>query len=208
MPVATALQALTARIPFVPDLAIVLGSGLGALADSPEAKAGVSVPFTDLPGFPGPHRGGPWRPLGVLRVRGAEGGPPGRPLPLLRGAPHVPRHGAHAHLRTPGNVKAVLLTNAAGALNPAFGVGELMALTDHLNFFGTNPLIGPNVAPGPRFPDMTARLRPGLPGPPPRLRRGPGPDPPRGRLPGAHRPQLRDPRRDPRLPDLGRMPWA
>ena len=52
--------------------------------------------------------------------------------------------------------KAVLLTNAAGALNPAFGVGELMALTDHINLFGTNPLIGPNVEPGPRFPDMTA----------------------------------------------------
>jgi purine-nucleoside phosphorylase len=53
-------------------------------------------------------------------------------------------------------VKAVLLTNAAGALNPAFGVGELMVLTDHINLFGTNPLIGPNVEPGPRFPDMTA----------------------------------------------------
>jgi purine-nucleoside phosphorylase len=50
----------------------------------------------------------------------------------------------------------VLLTNAAGALNPAFGVGDLMALTDHINLFGTNPLIGPNVGPGPRFPDMTA----------------------------------------------------
>jgi purine-nucleoside phosphorylase len=52
-------------------------------------------------------------------------------------------------------VQSVLLTNAAGALNPAFGVGDLMALTDHINFFGTNPLIGPNVAPGSRFPDMT-----------------------------------------------------
>jgi len=53
-------------------------------------------------------------------------------------------------------VKSLLLTNAAGALNPAFGVGELMALTDHINFFGVNPLVGPNVGPGPRFPDMTA----------------------------------------------------
>jgi purine-nucleoside phosphorylase len=53
-------------------------------------------------------------------------------------------------------VQTVMLTNAAGALNPAFGVGELMALTDHINFFGTNPLIGLNVGPGPRFPDMTA----------------------------------------------------
>jgi len=53
-------------------------------------------------------------------------------------------------------VRAVLLTNAAGALNAAFEVGDLMALTDHINLFGTNPLIGPNVGPGPRFPDMTA----------------------------------------------------
>jgi purine-nucleoside phosphorylase len=52
--------------------------------------------------------------------------------------------------------RAVLLTNAAGALNPAFQVGDLMALSDHINLFGTNPLIGPNVEPGPRFPDMTA----------------------------------------------------
>jgi purine-nucleoside phosphorylase len=59
-------------------------------------------------------------------------------------------------------VKAVVHTNAAGAVNPGFGVGQLMVLTDHINLMGTNPLIGPNVDPGPRFQDMTAAYDPDL----------------------------------------------
>ena len=54
MTVSEALLVLKAKAPFVPDLAIVLGSGLGALADCAEARAGLSIPFTDLPGFPAP----------------------------------------------------------------------------------------------------------------------------------------------------------
>lgn len=155
MPVTAALQALQPRLPFVPDLAIVLGSGLGALADSREAKAGVSVPFTDLPGFPAPTVAGHGGQLVFCEFEG-------RKVVLQAGRFHFyeghPMSLVTAPMRLYGRlgVKAVLLTNAAGALNPAFGVGELMALTDHLNFFGTNPLIGPNVGPGPRFPDMTA----------------------------------------------------
>ena len=155
MPVTAALQALQSRLPFVPDLAIVLGSGLGALADSREAQAGVSVPFTDLPGFPAPTVAGHGGRLVFCEFEG-------RKVVLQAGRFHFyeghPMSLVTAPMRLYGRlgVKAVLLTNAAGALNPAFGVGELMALTDHLNFFGTNPLIGPNVGPGPRFPDMTA----------------------------------------------------
>lgn len=59
-------------------------------------------------------------------------------------------------------VKAVLHTNAAGALNPSHQVGDLMVIADHLNFTGTNPLLGPNVPPGPRFPDMSAAYDPAL----------------------------------------------
>lgn len=161
MPVSAALQALQPRLPFVPDLAIVLGSGLGALADSPEAKAGVSIPFTDLPGFPAPTVAGHGGRLVFCDFEG-------RKVVLQAGRFHFyeghPMSLVTAPMRIYGRlgVKAVLLTNAAGALNTAFGVGELMALTDHLNFFGTNPLIGPNVAPGPRFPDMTAIYDPGF----------------------------------------------
>lgn len=155
MTLSAALQALRAKAPFVPDLAIVLGSGLGALAESPEARAGVSLPFTDLPGFPAPTVAGhggklvfcEFEGLKVVLQAGRFHFYEGHPMPLV-----VSPMRLYGRL----GVRGVLLTNAAGALNPGFGVGELMALTDHINHFGTNPLIGPNVEPGPRFPDMTA----------------------------------------------------
>ena len=156
-----ALQTLKARAPFVPELAIVLGSGLGALADGPEAKAGLAIPFTDLPGFPAPTVAGHGGKLVFCEFEG-------RKVVLQAGRFHFyeghPMDLVVSPMRLYGRlgIKSVLLTNAAGALNPAFGVGELMALTDHINFFGTNPLIGPNVEPGPRFPDMTAIYDPAL----------------------------------------------
>ena len=149
------LQVLKAKAPFVPDLTIVLGSGLGALAEGPEARAGLSIPFTDLPGFPAPTVAGHGGKLVFCEFEG-------RKVVLQAGRFHFyeghPMPLVVAPMRLYGRlgVRAVLLTNAAGALNPAFGVGDLMALTDHINLFGTNPLIGPNVGPGPRFPDMTA----------------------------------------------------
>ena len=155
MVVADALQVLRDKAPFVPELAVVLGSGLGALADSAEARSGHSIPFTDLPGFPAPTVAGhggrvvfcEFEGRKVVLQAGRFHFYEGHPMPLVV-----------APMRLYGRlgVRAVLLTNAAGALNPAFGVGDLMVLTDHINLFGTNPLIGPNVEPGPRFPDMTA----------------------------------------------------
>jgi purine-nucleoside phosphorylase len=150
-----ALRVLKAKIPSVPELAIVLGSGLGALAESPEAKAGLTIPFTDLPGFPAPTVAGHGGKLVFCVFEG-------RKVVLQAGRFHFyeghPMSLVVSPMRIYGRlgVKAVLLTNAAGALNPGFGVGDLMALTDHINLFGTNPLIGPNVEPGQRFPDMTA----------------------------------------------------
>lgn len=150
-----ALTVLKAKVPFVPELVVVLGSGLGALAASPEAKAGLSIPFTDLPGFPAPTVAGHGGKLVFCEFEG-------RRVALQAGRFHFyeghPMSLVVAPMRLYGRLgtKAVLLTNAAGALNPAFGVGDLMALTDHINLFGSNPLIGPNVEPGPRFPDMTA----------------------------------------------------
>jgi purine-nucleoside phosphorylase len=150
-----ALAILKARAPFIPELAIVLGSGLGALAEGPEAKGGVAMPFTDLPHFPAPTVAGHGGRLVFCEFEG-------RKVVLQAGRFHFYEGHPMSLVVTPMRlygrlgVKAVLLTNAAGALNPAFGVGDLMALTDHINLFGTNPLIGPNVAPGPRFPDMTA----------------------------------------------------
>ena len=155
MSFAETLQVLKTQAPFVPELAIVLGSGLGALADGPEAKAGTTIPFTGLPDFPAPTVAGHGGKLVFCEFEG-------RKVVLQAGRFHYYEGHSMSLVVTPMRlygrlgVKAVLLTNAAGALNAAFGVGDLMALTDHINLFGTNPLIGPNVAPGPRFPDMTA----------------------------------------------------
>lgn len=150
-----AFQTLKAKAPFIPELAIVLGSGLGSLADGAEARAGVTIPFTDLPGFPAPTVAGHGGKLVFCEFEG-------RKLLLQSGRFHFYEGHPMALVVQPMRLyarlglRAVLLTNAAGALNPAFGVGELMALSDHINFFGTNPLIGPSEGPGPRFPDMTA----------------------------------------------------
>jgi len=157
----SALEPLKARAPFVPELAIVLGSGLGALADTPAAQVGVSVPFTELPGFPQQTVVGHSGKLVFCELEG-------RKVLLQAGRFHFyeghPMELVTAPMRLYGRlgVKAVLLTNAAGALNKGFSVGDLMVMRDHINFQGTNPLIGPNREPGPRFPDMTAAYTPAL----------------------------------------------
>ena len=154
MNLAPAFAALQSRAPFVPELAIVLGSGLGALADTPEAKAGVSVAFTDLPGFPAQTVAGHGGKLIFCELEG-------RKILLQAGRFHFYEGHSMALVTAPMRlygrlgVPAVLHTNAAGAINPAFGVGQLMLISDHINFMGTNPLIGPNQEPGARFPDMS-----------------------------------------------------
>ena len=155
MSVSDALRILKGKAPFVPELAIVLGSGLGALADCAEARAGVSIPFTDLPGFPAPTVAGHGGRLVFCEFEGRKVALQAGRFHFYEGHP-MPLVVAPMRLYGRLGVRGVVLTNAAGALNPAFQVGDLMALTDHINLFGTNPLIGPNVEPGPRFPDMTA----------------------------------------------------
>lgn len=156
-----ALEALRAHAPFVPELAVVLGSGLGALAEGPEAKAGVAVPFVDLPGFPAQSVAGHGGKIVLCELEG-------RKVLLQAGRFHFyeghPLEVVTAPMRLYARLglKAVLHTNAAGALNAAHAVGDLMAITDHINFTGTHPLLGPNVEPGPRFPDMSAAYDPAL----------------------------------------------
>ncbi|MBI4914000.1 MAG: purine-nucleoside phosphorylase [Acidobacteria bacterium] len=155
------LSVLKGKAPFTPELAIVLGSGLGALAEAPEARAGTRVLFTDLPGFPPQTVAGHG---GLLIFCEMEG----RRVLLQAGRFHFyeghPMGLVTAPMRLYGRlgVPAVLLTNAAGAINRDFAVGQLMLIRDHINLMGTNPLIGPNLGPGPRFPDMTSAYDPGL----------------------------------------------
>lgn len=156
-----ALDALRGRAPFIPEVAIVLGSGLGAMAEGVEATRGTAVAFTDLPGFPAPTVAGHGGRLVFCELAG-------RKVVLQAGRFHFyeghPMALVTAPMRLYGRlgVKTVVLTNAAGAINPDFAVGQLMVLRDHINFMGTNPLIGPNVAPGPRFPDLSAAYDPAL----------------------------------------------
>src|ERR1035438_10341465 len=113
MPTSDALEVLKVKAPFVPDLVLVLGSGLGALADSPEARAGRSIPFTDIPGFPAPTVAGHGGRLVFCEFEG-------RKVALQAGRFHFyeghPMSLVVAPMRLYGRlgVKAVLLTNAAG----------------------------------------------------------------------------------------------
>lgn len=161
MDLQAAFKSLKTRAPFVPELAIVLGSGLGALAECPEARKGISLPFTELPGFPAQTVVGHSGRIVFCEMEG-------RKVLLQSGRFHF--YEGHtmslvtAPMRLYGRlgIPAVLLTNAAGALNPSYAVGDLMILRDHINMQGTNPLIGPNQEPGSRFPDMCEAYDPGF----------------------------------------------
>lgn len=154
-------RAVRARSDLLPEVGIILGSGLGGLAD--ELADAVSIPFTDLPGWPQATAPGH---VGRLLL----GHLAGRPVAMLQGRFHLYEGNAAGLVVQPvllfGRLGAnvVVLTNAAGGLDPTFGPGTLMVIGDHLNLTGRNPLIGPNDdAIGVRFPDMTdawsARLR-------------------------------------------------
>jgi purine-nucleoside phosphorylase len=144
----------------VPALGIVLGSGLGGLAA--ELQDEVAIPFQDLPGWPAATAPGH---EGRLLFGTLEG----RPVAMLQGRFHLYEGNDPGLVVQPVllfaslGARAVLLTNAAGGLDPSFGPGTLMAIRDHINLTGRNPLLGPNAdAIGPRFPDLTEAWSPRL----------------------------------------------
>ena len=144
----------------VPEVGIVLGSGLGGLADDLEDP--VAIPFADLPGWPAATAPGHAGRL-LLGTLG------GRPVAMLQGRFHL-YEGNHPGLVVQPvllfqrlGASVVVLTNAAGGLDPSFGPGTLMVMRDHINLTGQNPLIGPNADElGPRFPDLTDAWSPRL----------------------------------------------
>jgi purine-nucleoside phosphorylase len=161
---AALVDAVRARSALVPEVGIVLGSGLGGLADDLEDP--VAIPFAELPGWPSATAPGHVGRLLLGRLGG-------RPVVMLQGRFHL-YEGNDAGLvvqpvllfRQLG-ARIVVLTNAAGGVDPAFGPGTLMLIADHLNLTGRTPLLGPNAdAIGPRFQDLTdawsPRLREGL----------------------------------------------
>jgi purine-nucleoside phosphorylase len=156
-----AADAIRARIREVPQIAIVLGSGLGDFADS--LGAAVTMPYGELPHWPASRVIGH---AGKLVV-GKAGG---KTIAALAGRSHLyeghdPGRVAFA-VRALGvlGVTSLILTNAAGGVNTGFAQGALMVIDDHINLTGHNPLVGENDERfGVRFPDMTevysARLR-------------------------------------------------
>jgi purine-nucleoside phosphorylase len=147
------VAALRARASLTPAVGVVLGSGLGAFGDS--IGDVVRIPYAEVPNIPPPrvvgHAGnflfGHVGSVPVVCMQGRIHGYEGHPTwQVVHGVRAMARLGA----------KAVLLTNAAGGLEPSWSAGDLMIVSDHLNLMHTSPLIGPNEeALGTRFPDMT-----------------------------------------------------
>jgi purine-nucleoside phosphorylase len=138
-----------------PVVGLVLGSGLGAFAEGLADR--TVIPYRQIPNFP--------PPTGVVGHAGELVlGLAGRtPVVVLSGRVHFYEGRPMAEVIFPARmlvrlgVKAVILTNAAGGVRRSFRPGDLMLISDHINLFGTNPLIGKNEeAFGPRFPDMSA----------------------------------------------------
>lgn len=149
-----AVACLAGLISEPPEIAIVLGTGLGSLAG--QIEAALIVPYQDIPWFPQPtvdsHAGslvfGKWA---------------GRSVAVLQGRCHYYEGYSTRELTLPLRALALLgatvlvAVNAAGGINPDFHPGSIMIIRDHINFIPDNPLRGPNIAAwGQRFPDLSA----------------------------------------------------
>ncbi len=149
---AEALAALRPRLAEPPRVALVLGSGLGELAD--EIDGAVRVPFSDVPGFVAPGVAGHRGLLVAGRLEGV-------PCIALQGRFHLYEGHSAAAVALPTRVmlalgaQTLIVTNAAGALNRSFQPGDLMVIDDHVNLLWHNPLVGAVHEGEERFPDMS-----------------------------------------------------
>ncbi len=143
-----------------PRVGVVLGSGLGDLANELEER--VEIPYSEIPGWPEPTAVGH---AGTL-VLGALGGVP---IAVMCGRAHlyegIAADGVAFGVRVLGRlgIRSLIVTNAAGGINPDFRPGMLVLISDHVNLQGTSALVGPNDdSLGPRFPDMSDAYDGGL----------------------------------------------
>ena len=157
---AEAAAVMTERAGMRPRVAVLLGSGLGAVAD---AVAGpTAIDYADLPGFPRPTVAG----HGGQAVLGHIGEVP---VAVLQGRAHVYEGGDLDAIRVPvravraAGAEILVITNAAGSLRPQVGPGRLMLIRDHINLSGVSVLAGPNDEEiGPRFPSLRDAYDPEL----------------------------------------------
>lgn len=148
-----AVRIISERIDFSPEIGMILGSGLGDYAD--QIKNPVKISYSEIPNFP------------ISTVAGHAGQfvlgtCMGKRVIAMQGRVHYYEGYTQKQITLPVRimkrlgVRKMLLTNAAGGVNKEFDPGTLMIIRDHINFSGSNPLIGENFdEDGPRFPDMT-----------------------------------------------------
>jgi purine-nucleoside phosphorylase len=149
----SAAQFLLSQTPLRPRIGLILGSGLGAFADS--LADATRVPYSQIPSFP--------RSTAIGHAGQMVLGKAGKvAVAAMQGRVHLYEGYSAQEVTFPirvfgrMGVRAVILTNAAGGINLKFGQGALVLIKDHINLQGTNPLAGPNDDRfGPRFPDMT-----------------------------------------------------
>jgi purine-nucleoside phosphorylase len=155
-----AVRAVRARTTLAPDVAIILGTGLGGLGD--EMAVDARIAYGEIPGFP----------LSTVESHAGEllvGTLAGRRVMAMRGRVHLYEGYTPQQIAFPVRVlqrlgaRTLLVSNACGGMHPLWSPGELMLIADHINLLGANPLVGPNDdRVGPRFPDMSEPYDAGL----------------------------------------------
>lgn len=148
-----ALAAVRARSAAEPDVAIIMGTGLGRLAD--EIRVDLAIPYQDIPHFP----------LSTVESHTGRlllGELSGRRVVAMQGRFHRYEGYTLQQVTLPVRVmrrlgaRTLIVSNISGGLNPLWAAGDLVLIDDHINLLGDNPLIGPNLDElGPRFPDMS-----------------------------------------------------
>ena len=159
-PLEEALAAIHRRVTIAPRIGVILGSGLGPLADAVDGTAAIE--YAEIPHFPVSTAGG-------HRGRLVLGHFEGKAVALMQGRVHLYEGYSAAQVAFPVRVLAglgvatLVVTNAAGGIRPSLRRGDLMVITDHINFTGANPLVGRNEEDlGPRFVDMQHAYDPAL----------------------------------------------
>ena len=155
-----AVAFLETKIEERPKVGMITGTGLGALTERMEVQ--IRLPFSEIPHLPSSTLMGHKGTLVAGRLSG-------KPIMAMEGRYHIYEGFTPQEVTLPVRIMAalgieyLLISSAAGGLNPAYRPGDLMLLTDHINLTGTNPLIGPNLDSfGPRFPDMSQVYREGV----------------------------------------------
>lgn len=157
--ISSSARRLTSIFGPLPRLAVVLGSGFNGLARI--IKEAQAIPFGELPGFPQPRVPGHAGEVIVGELNGL-------PILLLRGRAHFYEGYSMAEITFPiralaaAGVRDLVLTNAAGAINPAYKTGDFMSISDHMNFMGENPARGLPVGDGRCFVDLSEVYSPRL----------------------------------------------